>query len=327
MSEAQRPHIVVVDGQTLNPGDLSWSKLRALGRVDLYDYSPATEIVERCREAEIILSNKAVLDAGILEQLPKLECICVTATGYNNIDVEAATRRGIPVCNAVGYGSASVAQHAFALLLELTNRVGLHSDSVVRGDWSTQPHFSYHLRPLVELAGKVMGIYGFGNIGRQVGRIARGFGMEVIAYHKHPERDARSWVRFVDLETLFRESDALSLHAPLTDENAGVVNRDRLATMKSGAFIINTARGGLIVEADLREALQNGPLAGAALDVLDTEPPPTDHPFFELDNCLITPHQAWATREARHRLLDISVENVRGFLKGRPQNVVNEVGR
>ena len=325
MSEAHRPHIAVIDGHTLNPGDLSWSKLRALGQVALYEHSTEQEIVERCREAAIVLANKAVLDAEILEQLPKLQCICVTATG-NNIDVEAAARRGIPVCNAVGYGAASVAQHAFALLLELTNHIGLHSASVKRGDWSAQPHFSYHLRPLVELAGKVMGIYGFGNIGRQVGRIAHGFDMKVIAHHKHPERDARPWVRFVDLETLFRESDVLSLHAPLTDANAGLVNAARLATMKPGAFLVNTARGGLIDEAALQAALQNGPLAGAALDVLDTEPPAPDHPLFELDNCLLTPHQAWATREARERLLDISVENVQAFLKGKPQNVVNEVG-
>ena len=323
MSSAYRPRIVVVDGKTLNPGDLSWSRLNALGRLDVYEYSTAGSILERVRNADIILANKAVIDAEMISRLPNLKCICVLATGFNNIDVGAAAARGIPVCNAVGYGSASVAQHAVALLLELTNHVGLHNQSAKGGDWSGQPHFSYHLRPLVELDGKTLGIYGFGNIGQRVGRIARSFGMRVLAVHKHPERDAGPGVAFVDLETLFRESDVVSLHAPLTEENAGIVDRGLLEKMKPTAFLVNTARGGLINEDDLKAALEEGVLAGAALDVLSEEPPPEDHPLFSLGNCLITPHHAWATREARERLLEITVENVRAFLKGEAQNVVN----
>ncbi len=318
-----RPHIVVLDSYTLNPGDLSWEKLRALGSVELYEQSAPEEILARSRGADILLVNKVVLSGEMIDRLPELRCICVTATGYNNVDLATARRRGIPVCNAVGYGADSVAQHTFALLLELTNHVGLHDQSVKQGGWSAQPHFSYHLKPLVELAGKTMGIYGFGNIGQRVGEIARGFGMTVVATHKHPRRDARPWVRFVDLPTLFSESDVLSLHAPLTDANHGIVDRDLLRKMKPSAFLINTARGALINEADLLFALQEGFLAGAALDVVATEPPPADHPLFALDNCFITPHQAWATHEARERLLDISVENVRAFLNGEARNVVN----
>ncbi len=324
MSANQRPHIVVLDAHTLNPGDLSWSRLRSLGRVELYEQSEGAEIVERSREADILLVNKVVIDREVMEQLPQLQFICVTATGYNNIDVEAAAERDIPVSNALGYSAESVAQHSFALLLELSNHIGLHNESVKRGDWSKQAHFSYHLAPLVELSGKTMGIYGFGSIGQQVGRIARAFGMEVLSKHPHPERDKQPWVRFVDLNTLFSESNVISLHAPLTEENEGVVNYDLLKKMKSGAFLINTARGGLIVEEDLKRALEEGRLAGAGLDVLSEEPPPPNHPLFEVDNCLITPHQAWATKEARERLMDISVENVTAFLRGEPRNVVTE---
>lgn len=322
MSITKRPHIVVLDGQTLNPGDLSWSRLHTLGQVDIYEHSKGKEIVERSKNADILLVNKVIIDKAVLEQLEQLKCICVTATGYNNIDVEAAAQQDIPVCNVVGYGSASVAQHVFALLLELTNHIGLHNKSVKRGDWSRQAHFSYHLKPMVELEGKTMGIYGFGNIGQRVARIAQGFGMEVISTHKHPERDAQPGVQFVDLEALFSISDVVTLHAPLTEENEGVVNRTLLQKMKSSAFLINTARGGLIVEEDLRNALESGQLAGAALDVLRQEPPPEDYHLFEVENCLITPHQAWATREARERLLEISIENVAAFLRGEPQNRV-----
>ena len=323
MSSSQRPRIVVLDAHTLNPGDLSWSRLRSLGRVELYEQSEGKEIVDRSRDADILLVNKVVIDREAIEQLPKLQFICVTATGYNNVDEVAAAERNIPVSNAVGYSAESVAQHTFALLLELTNHVGLHNRSVKRSDWSKQTHFSYHLQPMVELAGKTMGIYGFGSIGQQVGAIANAFGMEVIAKHKHPERDARPWVRFVDIDTLFSKSDVVTLHAPLTEENAQFVDAERLKTMNREAFLINTARGGLINEADLKQALKEGVLAGAALDVLSEEPPPADHPLFEVENCLITPHQAWATKEARERLMDISVENVKAFLKGEPQNVVN----
>ncbi|MCB0594903.1 MAG: D-2-hydroxyacid dehydrogenase [Lewinellaceae bacterium] len=318
-----RPRIVVLDGHTLNPGDLSWNKLRALGQVNVYEYSAPEQIPERAAEADIILVNKAVIDKAQLARLPALKCICVTATGYNNVDAEQAGKRNIPVCNAVGYGTGSVAQHVFALLLELTNKVQAHHESVLAGQWERSRDFCYTLTPIPELDGRVMGIYGFGRIGQRVAAIAQAFGMEVLATHKHPERDARPGVSFVPLEALFEKSDVVSLHAPLTEENEGIVNAALLSRMKPTAYLINTGRGGLIDEPALKLALQSARLAGAALDVLSEEPPRNGSVLFDAPNCLVTPHIAWATREARQRLLDISVENVRAFLRGEPGNVVN----
>lgn len=318
-----RPLIVVLDGHTLNPADLSWAPLEALGALRVFPRTAPSDVIERAVEANIILANKVRLNAALLEQLPRLACICVTATGYNNIDTAAAAALGITVCNAVGYSTHSVAQHVFALLLEISNQVALHDRSVRALDWSSQPDFSYWKHPLMELAGKTMGIYGFGRIGQQVGEIARAFGMQVIAYRRQPDPEAPEWVRMVPLETLFAESDVLSLNAPLNPDNINLVDKQRLASMKPGAILINTGRGELIVENDLEEALRRGRPAFAALDVLRQEPPPSDHPLFALPNCLITPHQAWASREARQRLLDISIQNVRQFLMGTPVNRVN----
>ncbi|MCB9264227.1 MAG: D-2-hydroxyacid dehydrogenase [Lewinellaceae bacterium] len=318
-----RPRIVVLDGHTLNPGDLSWAKLRAMGQVNIYDHSTPKEIPERAGSADIILVNKAIIDKEQLERLPSLKCICVTASGYNNIDVERAAERQIPVCNAVGYGTDSVAQHVFALLLELTNRVRAHHETVLEGEWGRSRDFCYTLGAIPELSGKVMGIYGFGRIGQRVASIAQAFGMEVIATHKHPERDARPGVSFVPIDTLFEKSDVISLHAPLTPENRRVVNAGRLALMKRTAYLINTGRGGLIDEPALKLALRSAQLAGAALDVLSEEPPRAGSLLLDAPNCLITPHMAWATREARQRLLDITVENVKAFLRGEPRNVVD----
>lgn len=317
-----RPKIVVLDGYTLNPGDLSWNKLRAMGQVSIFEHSTPEEIPERAAQAEIILVNKVVIDEAQLARLPLLKCICVTATGYNNIAVEQARERRIPVYNAVGYGTDSVAQHVFALMLELTNRVQAHHESVQAGQWSRSRDFCYTLGSIPELAGKIMGIYGFGRIGQRVAAIAQAFGMEVIATHKHPERDACPGVAFVSLATLFEKSDFLSLHAPLTEENAGIVNASLLSRMKPSACLINTGRGALIDEAALKMALQNGQLAGAALDVLSEEPPRNGNLLLDAPNCLITPHMAWATREARQRLLDITVENVKAYLRGELRNVV-----
>ncbi len=322
-THSHRPQIVVLDGRTLNPGDLSWNKLKALGHLTVYEHSPAEEIVRRAKDAEVILANKAVLDGERLGQLPRLQCICVTATGYNNIDLEAARMRGIPVCNAVGYGTDSVAQHVFALLLALTNRAEAHHESVQQGQWGRAEDFCYTLTAIPELAGKTMGIYGFGRIGQRVAEIARAFGMAVVATHRHPERDARPGVEFVPLETLFERSDVISLHAPLTEENKGIVNGPLLARMKPSAYLINTGRGGLIDEPALRLALQSAQLAGAGLDVLSIEPPKQGNTLLDAPNILITPHMAWAARGARQRLLDITVENVKAFLRGEPRNVVN----
>lgn len=316
------PKIVVLDGYNLNPGDLSWAALQALGEVMIYDFTTPEGIVERSEGAAILLVNKAVIHRQIMQLLPDLQCIAVTATGYNNIDVAAARERGITVCNAVGYSSEAVVQHVFALLLELSNAVGRHHDSVQAGDWAAQRSFCYTLQPIHEIAGKTMGIYGFGNIGRRVGEVAQAFGMRVLATHKHPERDARPGVRFVPIEQLFEESDVISLHAPLSAANTGIVNAALLSRMKPSALLINTGRGGLVNEEDLLEALQKGNLAGAGLDVLSIEPPAADHPLIGAPNCIVTPHVAWASVQARQRLMDICVQNVQAFLNGAPQNVV-----
>lgn len=315
--------IVVLDGYTLNPGDLDWSVIGQLGKLTVYAYTPPEKMLEHAREADIIIVNKAVLNQELLQQLPQLKCICVSATGFNNVDVTAAQQLDIPVCNVVGYGSTSVAQHVFALLLTLTNRIEAHSQSVKAGDWANSRDFCYTLQPIVELAGKTMGIYGFGKIGQQVGKIALAFGMNVLATHKHPKRDAMPGVTFVDLGTLFEQSDVVTLHAPLSSENKAFVNQEMLRKMKSSAYLINTGRGPLIDEKDLAEALKNQQIKGAGLDVLSQEPPAHDHPFYQLDNCIITPHQAWASKQSRMRLLNATAENVKAFLEGSPVNVVN----
>ncbi len=318
-----QPKIVVLDGYTLNPGDLSWQPLKDIGDTIVFEHSTRAETLERAINADIILTNKAVIDADMLEQLPQLRCICVLATGFNNIDTEAASAKNIPVCNVAGYSTTAVAQHVFALLLELTNRVGDHNQDVQTGGWAKNRDFSYTLSPIPELAGKTIGIYGFGRIGQQVARIAQAFGMKALAKHKHPERDAMPGVEFVDMKTLFAQSDVVTLHAPLTEKNAGVVNYDLLASMKSTAYLINTARGGLINEPDLRSALEKNVIAGAGLDVLSQEPPSKEHPLIGLSNCVITPHIAWASVEARQKLMDETVKNVEAFLRGEPRNVVN----
>jgi glycerate dehydrogenase len=307
--------ITLLDAHTMNPGDLDWSPLQKLGNLTIYDYTPPELVIDHAADADVLIVNKVVLNREILQQLPNLQYICVSATGYNNIDVKAASEKNIPVSNVVGYSTTAVAQHVFALLLELTNRTAAHSDSVHRGEWADSDHFSYTLSPIPELAGKTMGIYGFGRIGRQVAQVAQAFGMQVLATHRHPERDARPGVQFVNLEELFRSSDVISLHAPLSPENKGIVNTRLLSNMKPTAYLINTARGPIINEQDLADALQAKTIAGAALDVLSQEPPPKDHPLTKLENCIITPHVAWASVEARQRLLAEVVLNVEGYLR------------
>ena len=315
--------ISVLDGYTSNPGDLSWDPIQQLGSVQIYDRTSTEQLVERAKEADILLINKIVLDADTLDALPKLKCICLLATGYDNVDIQAAAERNIPVCNVVGYSTEAVTQQVFALIFELTNQVGKHNESVQAGDWQNSTDFSYTLRPIPEVYGKTLGIYGFGRIGQRVADVALAFGMQVIAHHKHPERDARPGVRLVSLPELFSKSDILRLHAPLSEANAGIVDIDLLKHMKSSALLINTGRGGLINEPDLRDALQEDMLAGAGLDVLSSEPPPPDHPLIGLSNCIITPHHAWASQEARERLIREVAQNVQAFLDGKPRNVVN----
>jgi glycerate dehydrogenase len=313
--------IVVLDGHTLNPGDLSWDALRTLGQCAIHDRTPAGEVLERARGAEVVVTNKTPLDRSAVESLPGLRLIAVTATGYNVVDTAAARERNVAVCNVPEYGTPNVAQHTFALLLELANRVGHHAQTVREGRWSTSADWCYWDLPLVELNGLTIGIVGYGRIGRAVGAIARAFGMNVIAYRRNPEPE--DGVRFVDLDTLFRESDMVSLHCPLTPENRRMVDAARLARMKSTAYLINTARGGLVDEADLAAALNEGRIAGAGLDVLTSEPPAADNPLITARNCIVTPHQAWATRPARQRLLQVTVDNIVAFTTGRPKNVVN----
>lgn len=315
-------NITTLDSYTLNPGDLSWEWLSALGGLTVHDRTPRELIVERAAGAEILLTNKVALTRETIAALPELKYIGVLATGYNVVDTAAARERGIPVTNVPGYGTTAVAQHVFALLLELTQQTGLHTASAKAGDWAQSPDWCYWRTPLVELAGLTMGIVGYGAIGRAVARIAQAFGMKVIAATRTP-RAAEEGVEFVGTDELFRRADAVSLHCPLTPDTQGLVNSARLATMKPGAFLINTGRGPLIIEAELAVALRAGTLAGAAVDVLSTEPPAADNPLLTAPNCLVTPHIAWAPKASRQRLLQTVEENIRAFLAGEPVNVVN----
>lgn len=311
--------IVVLDGYTLNPGDLSWDELRLLGDVKIYDRTPADKTIERADTAEILLTNKTLLMAPEIEALHRLKYIGVLATGYNVVDTEAAKQKGIVVTNVPAYSTMSVAQHVFALIMEFFNGVGLLSDGVRNGRWSRSIDFCYWDEPLTELAGLTIGIVGFGRIGKAVATIAEAFGMRVIV--SDPSSDA-DYEKF-PLNELFMHSDIVTLHCPLTPETKGIINSDRLKLMKSSALLVNTARGPLIVEGDLADALNDGKLAGAALDVLSAEPPPSDNPLLSAKNCIITPHVAWATFEARKRLLAIAIENLKLYLEGKPVNMVN----
>jgi glycerate dehydrogenase len=315
--------IVVLDGYCLNPGDLNWDALRAIGTVELHDRTPAAEAEARARGAMIVLTNKTPLPGVALERLPDLRYIGVLATGYNIVDVAAASRLGITVTNIPTYGTASVAQFVFALLLELCHNVKLHSDAVRSGEWSRNPDWSFWKAPLVELAGKTMGIVGFGRIGRAVGKIADALGMRVIAHDTY-QGNPPGWegFRWVGLEDLLRESDVVSLHSPLFPETQGMINARTLARMRPSAFLINTSRGPLVVDQDLADALNAGRLAGAGVDVLSVEPPAESNPLLTARNCLVTPHIAWATREARARLMDLAIQNITAFLGGKPQNMV-----
>ncbi len=315
-------HIVVLDGHTLNPGDLDWDDLQALGPCEIYDRTPPDLVVSRAQGARIVLTNKTVLSRESIERLPQLKYIGVLATGYNVVDVEAARRQGICVTNVPAYGTPSVAQMVFAHLLNLTQHVAEQAQSVRAGDWSRCEDFCYWNFPLVELAGLTMGIIGFGRIGGETAKLAHAFGMRVICHDVSQAPVPPSEAQAVDLDTLFRDSDVVSLHCPLTQANRGFVNKQRLEMMKPSAFLINTSRGPLIDEPGLAEALNAGRIAGAGLDVLCEEPPRTDNPLLSARNCYITPHIAWATRSARQRLMEIAIANVRGFIEGNPQNVV-----
>jgi glycerate dehydrogenase len=317
--------IVVLDGYAMNPGDLDWERLRRLGEVDIHDRTPPGETLARSADAEILLTNKTVLGRQEIEALPRLRYIGVLATGYNVVDCEAACDCGVVVANVPAYGTESVAQLVFAHILNHTSAVARHDRSVHAGEWVNCTDFSYHLTALQELHGKVMAVVGLGAIGSAVARIAAAFGMEVIA-HTRTARDTPG-VRFVGLQTAFREADFLSLHCPLTPKTERLVNRRTLALMKRTAFLVNTGRGPLIDEEALAEALHDGRIAGAGLDVLSKEPPDADNPLLRARNCSITPHLAWATFEARSRLYATTLANLEAFLAGTPQNVVAQPPR
>ena len=317
-------NIVILDGHTLNPGDNPWTPVERLGKVTLYDRPPLNKIIERARDAEVILTNKVPLDADTLAKLPALKLICVTATGYNIVDTRAASARGIVVTNVPEYSTDSVAQFTFAMILELCHGVGYHDYSVKAGEWEKCPDFSYTLSPTIELTGKTLGIIGFGRIGRRVGSLAHAFGMEVLAASRSViTPPGYSPFAAVPFDALLERSDFVTLHCPLTEQNKGMINRSTLSRMKSTACLINLARGGLVNEQDLADALKNRTIAAAAVDVVSVEPITSDNPLPAQENCIITPHIAWATVEARQRLMSAVAKNIEAYLAGRPVNVVN----
>ncbi len=315
--------IVILDGHAVNPGDLSWDVLEQFGSVTVYARTPDALAAQRIGDAEIVLINKTPITADLLDACPSVRLICVLATGYNVVDCAAARARGIPVCNVPAYGTAAVAQFTFALLLELCHRVGLHSDSVQEGDWCESPDFCYWRTPQMELAGKTFGIIGFGRIGRAVGAIAKAFGMKVLAYNRSRCPEGEAIGEYVELDTVLEKADIVSLHCPLTPQTEGIINRNNLAKMKDGALLINTARGQLLDEAAVAEALQSGKLRSAAVDVVTREPMLPTNPLLTAPNCIITPHMAWAPIESRQRIIDCTVRIINCFLIVQPVITVN----
>lgn len=314
--------IVVLDGFALNPGDLSWQNLAELGECVIFDRTKPEEVLERANGAEALITNKVVINKALMYQLPLLKYIGVTATGYNVVDVQAAAERNIVVTNIPAYSTNSVAQLVFSHILNVANRVELHANSIRNGEWIKSPDFSYSKSPQVELAGKTLGIVGFGRIGSKVAEIGLALGMKIIFQNRSEKTDLPSGVIQKNLSEVFAESDFVSLNCPLTAENGEFVNRHLLKTMKPTAVLINTGRGGLINELDLANALNSGQISAACLDVLSTEPPLPDNPLVSVQNCFITPHIAWATFEARQRLFNITIDNLKSFIAGNPQNMV-----
>ena len=320
-------NIVILDGYTENPGDLSWSGMEELGQLTVYDRTQVEDIVSRIGDADAVIVNKTPLSADIFAACPSIRYVGVLATGYNVVDIEAAGRRGIPVCNIPSYGTAAVAQMTMALLLEICHHAYAHSQAVKEGQWTNGADWCFWNYPLLELAGKTMGIIGFGRIGQAVGRLSKAFGMEVIAYDSVESEEGDKIGAYVTIEELYRRSDVVSLHCPLFEENQRMINRDSLSKMKDGVIILNTSRGALIDETALAEALDSGKVFGAGLDVVSVEPVREDNPLLSCDSCIITPHIAWAPKESRQRLMDIAVDNLKAFCQGRAQNVVNGIGK
>ncbi len=316
--------IIVLDGDRENPGDLSWEALAELGELTVYD-KPADEVetIRRIGDAEIVFTNKTRITKAVLDACPNVKYIGVLATGYNVVDCETAAERNIPVTNIPAYGTMAVAQHTAALLLEICNQVGHHAAAVAEGRWQNGADWCFWDRPLTELDGKTMGIIGFGRIGRQVGRIASALGMKVLAYNRSECDEGCAIGRYVSLEELLAQSDVISLHCPLFPETEGIINKAAISKMKDGVILLNTSRGPLIVEQDLADALNSGKVRAAAMDVVSEEPIRAENPLLTAKNCWITPHIAWASKESRQRIMDCTVENLRGFLSGKSVNVVN----
>ncbi|MBP2627837.1 MAG: Glycerate dehydrogenase [Firmicutes bacterium] len=321
---------VVLDGYTLNPGDLNWEKLEAMCETAVYDrtaydISGKNLIIERVGDAEVVFTNKTPMTAEILKAMPNLKFIGVLATGYNVVDVDAAKAQGITVTNIPTYGTDAVAQMAIALLMEMCHHAGAHSDAVKKGDWTNNVDWCFWNYPLIELAGKTMGIVGFGRIGQATARIAQAFGMKVLAFDSYKNKALESEsLQYTELDELLTQSDVISLHCPLFESTKGIINKESLAKMKSTAMLINTSRGPLVVEEDLAEALNSGKIAGAAVDVVSSEPIKGDNPLLTAKNCIITPHISWAPKESRQRLMDIAMDNLKNFIDGTPINVVNK---
>lgn len=319
----EKPRIVILDAYVANSGDLSWNEIASQGELTVYDRTSPDEVIARCSGATAVFTNKVIIDADTIASLPDLKFIGILATGYNNVDIEAARRAGIIVSNVPAYSTMSVAQLVFAMLLTICNRVSDYSASVAAGRWASCDDFSYRLGPIEELDGKTMAVYGLGNIGRRVAAIADAFGMRVVSCTSQPAENLPPYIEKVSRDEMFRRADVLSLNAPLTAANRHFVNASTIALMKPTAVVINTARGPLVDEDALADALASGRLAFAAVDVLDVEPPRQSSPLIGLDNCIVTPHVAWQSTDARRRLLDVSAANLRAFLAGAPQNVVN----
>lgn len=315
--------IVILDGYTENPGDLSWEELEALGEVTIYDRTPAELVAKHIGDAEIVITNKTPITAEVLEKCPKIRYIGVLATGYNVIDVDTASKKNIPVCNIPTYGTIAVAQMVFALLLEICHHVGAHSAAVKNGDWSNNEDWCFWKYPLIELAGKTMGIIGFGRIGKAAGRLAKAFGMNVLAVDGHEDEEGKEIAKYVSLDELYAKSDVISLHCPLFPSTQGMINKESIAKMKDGVILINTSRGPLVVEEDLAEALHNKKVYAAGCDVVSTEPICADNPLLGCYNSILTPHIAWAPKESRKRLMDIAVDNLKSFVEGNIKNAVN----
>ena len=316
--------IVILDAYAANPGDLSWDEFAALGELTVYDRTAPEDVAARIGDAEVVFINKVRLTDDIFAACPNLKLASILATGYNIVDLAAAKRRGITVCNVPGYSTRAVVQMTFALLLEICHHVGAHSQAVKAGEWSRNEDWCFWNYPLIELAGKTMGIVGFGRIGQAAGRIAKTFGMKVLAFDNYPNEAGKEIAEYVSLDELYAKSDVISLHCPLFPSTEGMINKESIAKMKDGVILINTSRGPLVVEKDLAEAMQCGKVYAAGCDVVSTEPIQADNPLLGCYNTILTPHIAWAPKESRQRLMDIAVDNLKHFVDGTPQNVVNQ---